>query len=111
MTDNKIAAAALDYCRRGLTPVLLKPRTKEPVGTAWQKQRYGEADIPRTSTGKVRLFALADMISARIAERARPDATLLGDAEINALRKSVREARARRDAHRGSGTDHMERDD
>jgi acyl-coenzyme A synthetase/AMP-(fatty) acid ligase len=25
-----------------------------------------DADIPRTSTGKVRLFALADMISARI---------------------------------------------
>jgi hypothetical protein len=38
------------------------------------------------------------MISARIAERARPDATLLGDAEINALRKSVREAREKRAA-------------
>ena len=40
------------------------------------------------------------MISARIAERARPDATLLGDGEINALRKSIREARAKRDAER-----------
>jgi len=38
------------------------------------------------------------MISARIAERARPDATLLADAEINALRKSVREAREKRAA-------------
>jgi len=38
------------------------------------------------------------MVSSRIAERARPDATLLGDAEINALRKSVREAREKRAA-------------
>jgi hypothetical protein len=46
--------------------------------------------------GFIFLFAgFFAMISARIAERARPDATLLGDAEINALRKSVREARAK----------------
>jgi hypothetical protein len=46
--------------------------------------------------GFVALFAgFFAMIAARIAERARPDATLLGDAEINALRKSVREARAK----------------
>jgi len=38
------------------------------------------------------------LVSARIAERARPDMTLLGDAEINALRKTVREARAKREA-------------
>ena len=49
--------------------------------------------------GFVALFAgFFAMISARIAERARPDATLLGDAEINALRKSVREAREKRAA-------------
>ncbi len=46
--------------------------------------------------GFITLFAgFFMMISARIAERARPDATLLADAEINALRKSVREARAK----------------
>ncbi len=46
--------------------------------------------------GFVGLFAgFFAMISSRIAERARPDATLLGDVEINALRKSVREARAK----------------
>jgi len=38
------------------------------------------------------------MIAARIAERSRPDATLLTDADVNALRKSVREARAAREA-------------
>ena len=38
------------------------------------------------------------MISARIAERARPDAALLTDADVNALRKSVREARLAREA-------------
>lgn len=49
--------------------------------------------------GFVTLFAgFFMMISARIAERARPDATLLGDAEINALRKSMREAREKRAA-------------
>jgi len=49
--------------------------------------------------GLVALFAgFFAMISSRIAERARPDATLLGDAEINALRKSVREAREKRAA-------------
>lgn len=49
--------------------------------------------------GFVALFAgFFAMISARIAERARPDAALLGDAEINALRKSVREAREKRAA-------------
>ena len=49
--------------------------------------------------GFITLFAgFFAMISARIAERARPDATLLGDAEINALRKSVREAREKRAA-------------
>ena len=49
--------------------------------------------------GFIALFAgFFAMISARIAERARPDATLLGDAEINALRKSVREAREKRPA-------------
>lgn len=47
--------------------------------------------------GFIALFAgFFMMISARIAERARPDASLLGDAEINALRKSVREAREKR---------------
>ena len=49
--------------------------------------------------GFIALFAgFFAMISARIAERARPDAALLGDAEINALRKSVREAREKRAA-------------
>jgi len=38
------------------------------------------------------------LITARIAERARPDTTLLSDVEINALRKTVREARAKREA-------------
>jgi hypothetical protein len=40
------------------------------------------------------------MIAARIAERSRPDAVLLTDADVNALRKSVREARAKREAER-----------
>jgi len=38
------------------------------------------------------------MISARIAERSRPDTTLLTDADVNALRKSVRDARTAREA-------------
>jgi hypothetical protein len=38
------------------------------------------------------------MISARIAERSRSDATLLTDADVNAMLKSVREARAAREA-------------
>jgi hypothetical protein len=38
------------------------------------------------------------LVSARIAERSRPDSTLLTDADVNALRKSVREARAAREA-------------
>ena len=38
------------------------------------------------------------MVAARISERARPDSTLLTDADVNALRKSVRDARAARDA-------------
>ena len=38
------------------------------------------------------------MISARIAERSRPDATLLTDADVNALRKSMRDARAAKEA-------------
>lgn len=38
------------------------------------------------------------MIGARVAERSRPDSTLLTDADVNALRKSVREARAAREA-------------
>ena len=47
--------------------------------------------------GFIALFAgFFAMISARIAERARPETTMLGDAEINALRKSVREAREKR---------------
>jgi hypothetical protein len=55
--------------------------------------------------GFIALFAgFFAMISARIAERARPEATLLGDAEINALRKSVREAREKRVAAASAGT-------
>jgi hypothetical protein len=42
------------------------------------------------------------MISTRIAERSRPDSMLLTDADVNALRKSVREARDARDAAKGS---------
>lgn len=38
------------------------------------------------------------MVSSRIAERSRPDSMLLTDADVNALRKSVREARAKREA-------------
>ena len=33
------------------------------------------------------------MVAARVAERSRSDATLLTDAEVNALRRRVREAR------------------
>src|SRR5215467_13355798 len=40
------------------------------------------------------------MVAARIADRSRPDSTLLTDADVNALRKSVREARAAREAAR-----------
>lgn len=55
--------------------------------------------------GFVALFAgFFAMISARIAERARPEATLFGDAEISALRKSVREAREKRSAAASTGT-------
>ena len=45
------------------------------------------------------------MISARIAERSRPDSTLLTDADVNALRKSVREARAAREAAKAAPAD------
>ena len=49
--------------------------------------------------GVVTLFGgFFAMVSARIAERSRPDTTLLTDADVNALRKSVREARAAREA-------------
>jgi hypothetical protein len=52
--------------------------------------------------GFVCLFAgFFMMIGSRIAERSRPDATLLTDADVNALRKSVREARAKREAAAG----------
>ena len=48
--------------------------------------------------GFVTLFAgFFAMVSARIAERSRPDSVLLTDADVNALRKSVREARAARE--------------
>ena len=40
------------------------------------------------------------MVASRIADRSRPDTTLLTDADVNALRKSVREARAAREAAR-----------
>ncbi len=49
--------------------------------------------------GFVTLFGgFVAMVSSRIAERSRPDSTLLTDADVNALRKSVREARAAREA-------------
>jgi len=51
--------------------------------------------------GMVFLFAgFFAMIAARIAARARSDAVLLTDADVNALRKSVREAREAREAAR-----------
>ncbi len=51
------------------------------------------------TVGFVTLFAgFVSMVSARIAERSRPEAMLLTDADVNALRKSVREARAAREA-------------
>ena len=44
--------------------------------------------------GFVSLFAaFLVMISSRISERSRSDAVLLTDADVNALRKRVREAR------------------
>jgi hypothetical protein len=45
------------------------------------------------------------LVSARIAERSRPDSILLSDADVNALRKSVRDARIAREhaAARGAG--------
>ena len=47
--------------------------------------------------GFVCLFAgFISMISSRIAERSRPDTTLLSDADVTALRKSVRVAREAR---------------
>lgn len=53
--------------------------------------------------GFVCLFAgFLRMISERIAERSRPDATLLTDADVNELRKSMREARAAREAAKKS---------
>ena len=53
--------------------------------------------------GFVCLFAgFFRMISERIAERSRPDATLLTDADVNALLKSVRAARAAREAAKKS---------
>ena len=55
--------------------------------------------------GFIFLFAgFFAMISARIAERSRPDAVLLSDADVNALRKSVRDARAAREAAQGAPT-------
>lgn len=48
--------------------------------------------------GFVTLFGgFIGMVASRIAERSRPDTTLLTDADVNALRKSVREARAARE--------------
>lgn len=48
--------------------------------------------------GFVSLFVgFAMLISARVAERSRPDSVLLTDADVNALRKSVRDARAARE--------------
>ncbi len=53
--------------------------------------------------GFVCLFAgFVKLISARIAERSRPDAVLLTDADVSALRKSVREAKAAREAAKKS---------
>lgn len=49
--------------------------------------------------GFVCLFAgFFAMIASRIAQRSRPDSVLLTDADVNALRKSVRDARATREA-------------
>ena len=48
--------------------------------------------------GFVALFGgFVGIVASRIAERSRPDATLLTDADVNALRKSVREAREARE--------------
>ena len=48
--------------------------------------------------GFIGLFAgFFVMVAERIAERSRPDSTLLSDADVNALRKSVRDARAARE--------------
>ena len=46
------------------------------------------------------------MVSSRIAERSRPDSVLLTDADVNALRKSVREARAKREATPAPSANH-----
>ncbi len=57
--------------------------------------------------GFVTLFCgFIAMVSSRIAERARPDTTLLTDADVNALRKSVREARAAREAAKAQRPNH-----
>ena len=49
--------------------------------------------------GFVAMFAgFVALVAARIAARSRPDTMLLTDADVNALRKSVREARAAREA-------------
>ena len=55
------------------------------------------------AVGFICLFAgFFMMISARVAERARPDAMLLTDADVNALRKSMRDARQAREAAQGA---------
>jgi hypothetical protein len=56
--------------------------------------------------GFVCLFAgFFSMISSRIAERSRPDTVLLSDADVTALRKSVRAAREARDSAKSNRAD------
>lgn len=55
------------------------------------------------AVGFIGLFgAFFAMASARVAEAARPDSALLTDADINALRESVRKNRAAQQASRAS---------
>jgi hypothetical protein len=47
------AEAALDYLRRGLRPVPVPYRSKNPNRPEWQKERWTEADIPARFVGNV----------------------------------------------------------
>jgi Virulence-associated protein E/Bifunctional DNA primase/polymerase, N-terminal len=51
-SNNIMAAAGLDYFKRGFNPVLLKPRDKEPAPMkGWQHRRLTEAEVPLVFNG------------------------------------------------------------
>ena len=52
--NDSLALARL-YWAAGWCPVLLGPRSKRPVGAAWQTTRYTAEDLPRVFTSGANL--------------------------------------------------------